>query len=60
MDTKSGPSITSSKKWTLKDQKEDETTPGPKYEMQYHSSISTTVKGMKKTGNFGISRDESI
>jgi hypothetical protein len=33
MDVKGGFSITSSKKWTLKDSKDDETTPGPKYEI---------------------------
>lgn len=52
-----GFSITSSKKWTLKDSKEDETTPGPKYEIQYLNSVTD---GFKRRGKFGISRDESI
>lgn len=30
--SKAGFSMTQGKKWTLKDSKEDETTPGPKYD----------------------------
>lgn len=35
--------MTKTKKWTLKDSKEDQTTPGPKYETQYINSINSAI-----------------
>jgi hypothetical protein len=43
IDSKAGFSITLGKKWTLKDSKEDETTPGPIYNTQYINSVNNMV-----------------
>ena len=55
-----GYSISSGKCWTLKMDKEDETTPGPVYQTQYLRSIAKHVDGTDelKNGTFGALKDK--
>ena len=50
--------MSTGKCWTLKMSKEDQTTPGPNYEIQHMNSISKKVEDTEelKNGSFGAYR----